>query len=957
MTPGPKTQTSISELPALLKDAVSRWCERLPDDCGELPIAVLRTVACSEFAASVLLREWSSVGDKIEGFDAPIEARHAREFADELGASNESLEVVKARLRQARNLRLLHILWREISGAAEFGETLEAISDTADQSLRAAANYALRQMQERFGLVRNSSGDIVPMLVIGMGKLGGRELNFSSDIDVIFCYPENGESDGKKSLHAQEYFDRLSRQVVGLMDDVTADGFVFRTDTRLRPFGESGPPVVSFPALESYLLQHGRDWERYAYIKASVVGQAPDPAIQEELFGSLIRPFVYRRYLDFGVFESLREMHDMISAEARRKGYENNVKLGPGGIREIEFIVQSLQLVRGGNRQELQQPGLLDVLPLLVGPRGVSAEQAEELAAAYRFLRRLENFIQAIRDKQTHDLPDSDEDRARLCLALRFADWTALLGELNQHRAAVSKLFDAIALRDADGGREKTQRQRFAECWEEQADTDRWRSALEHHGIADAASLAQHLVSFQHSPAVQQIDTKADERLQQFIPRLISLAAEGAAPALAMQRCLAVIEKVLRRSAYLALLNENRVAAERLVQLCEQSAYIVGEISRFPILLDELLDPNLLTEAISKTELLAELDEHLRRIDAGNSEARMESLAQFQRATKFRIAIADFNGSLPIMKVSDSLTFLAETVLADALATAWGDLVSKHGAPSYVVDGERRHAGFGIVAYGKLGGLELSYGSDLDIVFLHDSTGEAQHTDGEKSLDNALFFQRLVRRLVHFLTTHTRSGVLYEIDTRLRPSGRKGLLVTNIDAFERYQDENAWTWEHQALLRARPVAGSEAVGGAFERIRADTLQTRVHRDKLRDDVLEMRGKMRKELDRSDANRFDLKQGAGGIGDIEFLVQYLVLSHARGNDAVIEFTDNIRQLDALAASGIVPPAEARGLQDVYRSYRVRQHHLNLDNQPPIIDAAEFVAERQQVVQAWDRYFAA
>ncbi|MDH3746633.1 MAG: bifunctional [glutamate--ammonia ligase]-adenylyl-L-tyrosine phosphorylase/[glutamate--ammonia-ligase] adenylyltransferase [Gammaproteobacteria bacterium] len=957
----------IDSLPTALQATTIRWFDRLCESyaapaAADLP-DLARVVACSEFAAGVLLRNWATLGDKLATFHQAPDGDALARFADDFGTSDASLAEAKASLRRERNRQLTHILWRDIVGDASVSETLEALSDVADQLLRGASEYAVRQMPKRFGQLRDDNGTLVPMVIIGMGKLGGHELNFSSDIDIIFAYPRDGVSDGQKQLHAQQYFDRISRYVIALLDEVTADGFVFRTDTRLRPFGDSGPPVVSFAALEAYLLQHGREWERYAYIKARIVGARPEANVQRDLFENLIQPFVYRRYLDYGVFEALREMHAMISTEVKQRELAQNIKLGPGGIREIEFIVQSLQLVRGGRRLELQSPSLLSVLPLLVDAKGISQHAADGLTAAYLFLRRLENLMQAAHDKQTHELPDDEQDRARLCFAMEVPNWDVLTDELERHRRFVSQQFNRIAFRGSSAADDQTVEQRLSELWGAAAGAAEWQQALEKFDFRDAAVVAKHVITFRDAPTTRKIGTVASVRLQTFVCRLLTLARERQHPALAVARSLQVIERVLRRSAYLALLNENRLAAERLVSLCERSAYITDELARFPVLLDELLDPRLLTGPMSKGELKTELDEHLSGFDDGlggiganlDSEQHMELLAQFQRGNMFRVAVADFSGELPIMKVSDSLTFLAETVLEHALAVAWKDLTSKHGVPRYEIDGESRTAGFGVIAYGKLGGLELSYGSDLDIVFLHDSRGKAQLTDGSRPLDNSMFFSRLVRRLVHFLTTRTTTGALYEIDTRLRPSGRKGLLVTSTDAFERYQEENAWTWEHQALLRARAVAGSEELAKEFERIRADTLTQRVKRDTLKDDVLSMRARMRKELDRSDVAVFDLKQGVGGIGDIEFLVQYLVLSHAATEPSVFEFTDNIRQLDALAASGIVTPDTAAALQDIYRIFRLRQHHLVLNDEEPLVAADDFTEERATVVLAWEQAF--
>jgi glutamate-ammonia-ligase adenylyltransferase len=435
------------------------------------------------------------------------------------------------------------------------------------------------------------------------------------------------------------------------------------------------------------------------------------------------------------------------------------------------------------------------------------------------------------------------------------------------------------------------------------------------------------------------------------MPELLLHIRDSADPVTVLVRVLALVEKILRRSAYIALLNENTQVLARLVALCERSAYIAGEIARYPVLLDELLDPSVHSSPLVTDELDAELRDRLGDCPADDSEAQMAALGQFQRANMFRVAIADVAGYLPIMKVSDSLTWLAEAVLKCTLDIAWRDLTEKHGVPEYVVDGERRQAGFAIVAYGKLGGLEMSYGSDLDLVFLHDSTGTERTTNGARPLDNTMFYTRLVRRLSHFLTAQTGSGMLYEVDTRLRPDGQSGVMVSSVDAFEHYQEENAWTWEHQALLRARPVAGSESIARSFVQIRADTLSSRVRQDTLRDDVVDMRGRMRKKLDKSDDQVFDLKQGSGGIGDIEFIVQYFVLSNAATAASVYFYTDNIRQLDALAETGCIKAAVSSRLQDVYKAYRLRLHHLSLNDKKPLVGHDEFLEERRFVEDLW------
>jgi len=930
------------------------WFERMAEQGVQVPddliCSVVRLVACSEFAGRVLQREFPWFIENVASFSVPPDDAELNQFVEAIATSDADISDVKSELRRFRNRHLLRVLWREVLQLAELSETLQQLSLLGDRLLDAATQYGIKQLEPRYGQVRDSAGQIVPMVILGMGKLGGRELNFSSDIDIIFCYPEGGETDGQRKTSAQEYFARLSRQVIALLDEVTVDGFAFRIDTRLRPFGDSGPPVVSFAAMESYLLQHGRDWERYAYVKARIVGPRPPAEVANELDNNLIRPFVYRRYLDYGVFASVREMQEMIATEVRRRELADNVKLGPGGIREAEFIVQAMQLVRGGSEPALQSRELQKVLPLLVSDRGITQSAADEIGSAYRYLRRLENFIQAIDDRQTHDLPSSEIDRERLCLAMCYSSWEQLVEDLDRHRATISAQFASIAFRGQED-KSSPGKQALSRLWESDASEQQWAEELRSFSDEHAEALAEKIVAFASLSITQQVDAVSAGRLQTFVPNLIELVAASDKPVAALSRTLSVTERILRRSAYLALLNENHSALLKLVDLCRESQYIADQIARYPALLDELLDPRNYSEGVTKEELAAELQLRLSGDATLDSEEKVQIIVQYQRAAMFRIAVADFNEKLPIMKVSDALTWLAEVVLEETLRIAWSDLTTRHGVPHYALDGVSHEAGFGIVGYGKLGGLELSYGSDLDIVFLHDSIGENQYTNGDKPLDNTMFFSRLVRRLVHILTTQSGSGELYEIDTRLRPDGRSGLLVSNTDAFERYQEENAWTWEHQALLRARPAAGSDSIAREFERIRHETLTKRVDRDKLRDDVVGMRRRMRKELDSSDKRVFDLKHGGGGIGDIEFLVQYLVLREASADPDVIFYSDNIRQLDALVAGEILDKPTGARLQDIYRAYRLQLHRLVLDGQKALCDNESFRPERDFVTEVW------
>lgn len=945
----PKIVKEVEKLPRQLCESVRLQLEKVGelddvDMTAEHAATIVRMLACSEYAAGVFVREASWLLAQGADLTRPPSDDHLREFVDEIGQSLESLGTVQAKVRRYRNRFFLHVLWREFAGTATLNETLYAISDLANSLLRGAAEYAQREIQRRFGSVRDENGEQMSIVILGMGKLGGRELNFSSDIDVIFLYPGGEDSDGDRSLSPHEYFARVSRTVVALLEEPTADGFAFRVDTRLRPFGDSGPPVTSFAALESYLVQHGRGWERYAYVKAKIVGPMPPEHLRSELYDNMISPFVYRRYLDYGVFESLREMHALIATEVKRRELADDIKLGPGGIREIEFIVQSLQLVRGGSQPELRSRELQTVLPRLAGHRDIDESDVDELLQAYTFLRRVENFIQAMRDQQTHKLPADEADRCRLALAMDAVDWQSFRNQLDVHRGIVVRHFEKIAFREQVDNEDDELTGRLRALWKNSDSAEDWQTALQAEGFEDTKALAEIIVAFRSSAS--HADTAAGQRLQQFVPNLFGLVQTVERPGLAMRRTLGVIEKVLRRSAYIALLNENQPALERLVDLCTRSAYVARQIAQYPVLLDELLNPGSYAAAISRDSMAEELADRGASLADDDSEQQTEMLARFQRATQFRIALADFNESLPIMRVSDCLTDLAETVLDYALKIAWRDMTEKHGKPA--------DAGFAIVAYGKFGGLELSYGSDLDLVFLHDSLVPNAVTDGPKPLDHTVFFTRLVRRLVHFLTTQTASGVLYEIDTRLRPDGKSGLLVSSTEAFARYQEKNAWTWEHQALLRARAVVGRPEIVERFAEIRRATLTAGLHEESLRNDVISMRQRMRENLDTSDDERFDLKQGKGGIGDIEFLVQYLVLANAAQYPSVIEYTDNIRQLDALAENNVLSAAVTQRLQDAYRDYRHRVHHLLLDEQSTQVPQDQFTEHRNFVSTTWSEH---
>ncbi len=864
-------------------------------------------------------------------------------------SASDSQDTAMRQLRAVRQLELARIAWRDLAGAASLSDSLAELSAVADACIRAATAYGTAQLAARYGQPCNPAGKPIAPVVLGMGKLGGGELNFSSDVDLIFLYESPGATDGERSIDNGNFFIKLGQLIIRLLDANTADGFAYRVDTRLRPFGSAGPLAVSFPALEAYLIQHGRDWERYAYVKARPVSGM---AYEQALFDLILQPFVYRRYLDYGIFDSLRKMKGLIVQEVARKDLADNIKLGPGGIREIEFIAQSFQLVRGGQDASLRGRSLLAVLAQLEARGCLDHSAVSELAAAYRYLRTLENRLQALDDQQTHELPATSELRGRLAMAMGHADWPALGTELERRRALVRQHFADLVFQGAPAPQRSTTRHPVRSLWELGLPGGT-TATLAELGMAEAEAVATRVRRLRKGGLYQRMDKPSRARLDSFIPRLLEQLLDRKTPATTLDRLLPLIEAVGRRSAYLALLNENPGALRRLVDLAERSDFLPAQIAEQPMLLDELLDPRIFEQAPTRQSLEEDFDQLLAAEPQADTEHLLEVMRRFQRMAMFRIAVADMSGGLPLMKVSDRLTDTAELVLEFALTTARDELIQRHGTPMCGEPDELRPAEFCIIGYGKLGGLELGYGSDLDLVFVHHGGGSISETNGSKPLDNQRFFGRLAQRLLHFLTIQTRSGRLYEVDTRLRPSGRSGLMVASLDAFAQYQRREAWTWEHQALLRSRSVAGDAGLRELFERERREILCHHVRRDQLAEDVRAMRARMRKELSKGSSTRFDIKQDSGGLADLEFLVDYWILRHAGDWPELVTYPDNVRQLEALGRVGLIACGLARDLTEIYLSFRRRLHGLALAGAGRVVAAAEFSAERQRVERVWER----
>ncbi len=896
--------------------------------------------ACSDFVAEACIRDPALLA-------APLES--ARSAAPDPSLAEPEFATA---LRRWRRREMVRIAWRDLAGWATLEETLAALSGLADAAIASAEQFARASLVATFGEPRAPGGAVQPFVIVAMGKLGGAELNFSSDVDLVFLFPEPGETDGPQVIANEEFFVRLGQAVIRLLDARSAEGIVFRVDLRLRPFGESGPLATSFRGLEDYLQSQGRDWERYAWVKARPVTGV---AAFAEIRASAVRPFVFRRYLDFGVFESLREMKALIEREVQRRDLEDDVKLGAGGIREIEFIVQAFQLIRGGQDPRLQQPSLLAVLPLLEGGKGLPRLAITELGAAYAYLRRLENCLQMRRDEQTHRLPAAPSARLQLARALGESSWDALRGVLDEHRARVVEQFRSLILAEEERAREGPQRAEFAALWDAAAPVSDLAEWLGRTGFAPAGPAAGLLDEFRESAAVRRLDTLGRRRLQDLLPPLLGAIAPLADALEVLRRTLRILEAIGSRSAYFALLREAPRARRRLCEICATGDFLAGQIALHPLLLDELLDEQLFEELPGRAALEAELKLRMQAIPEDDPERQVESLRFFQRAAVFRIAVADLTGRLPLMRVSDRLTDVAELIVGEAMALAWAQMTGEFGTPR--CGEERRAVRICAVGYGKLGGHELGYGSDLDLVFLHDSTGPRQETDAGVPMDNGLFFVRLAQRILHLLTVHSPAGRLYEVDVRLRPSGKGGMLITQIDAFASYQRSEAWTWEHQALLHARAVAGDSSLRARFEQIRVATLTGYVRLDRLAAEVSEMRVKMRRGQTPPRVDGFHVKRDPGGITDIEFLAQFWALRLAHDHPPVVTFADTIRQLESVASADLVPQATVDLLTNAYRSYRAYIHHRSLERAEPVAAPEAFAVERAAILRIWQATFPA
>jgi len=875
-----------------------------------------RALEFSRYARQVLLRNPEMKNQLLKNLHAPFTVEQMRAS---LCPVRDEFELYRV-LRDLRASVMLHLIARDLCGVADLSEVTRATSGLAEQTLNFALTHLNARMQQDYGVpTGKDSGTPQELLVIGMGKLGGVELNVSSDIDLVFAYPEEGETSGPRSISNYEYFDRLCRKLIAAISARTENGYVFRVDTRLRPYGEGGPLAVSFAMLENYFITQGREWERYAWIKARVVCGGHS----EELM-QLVLPFVYRKYLDFATLDSMRGLHAQVRQEVQRREMSENIKLGPGGIREIEFIAQVFQLIRGGRDSGLRIRPTLDVLEKLAALNLLSEQAAADLRDAYVFLRKLEHRLQYLDDDQTQSLPTNMQDRELVANAMGFDGFETFLQQLNSHRARVSLHFEQILAAP------QIKSHPLLALWQGSLTDDEAAKELAGLGYRDSRQIVLRLKNIRCSSRYRQMPASTQSRLDALMPAVI----EAAAPLgdTALERLLLLIESIGRRESYLALLLEYPQALQTLAKLCGASSWAAQYLAQHPLVLDELLDPRTLYAPPDWPHLQDALNTQLRDADM---EQQMDILRQFQHAQVFRLVAQDLAGLLALETLSDHLSYLADLILRSVLRLCWEGLRQRH----------RDELRFAIIGYGKLGGKELGYASDLDLIFLYDD----DHPEAQA------VYARLAQRINTWLTSYTAAGILYETDLRLRPDGAGGLLVSEIAAFSEYQRLHAWVWEHQALSRGRFVAGNEQVGNRFEAIRKEVLCAKRDLPKLRNEILNMRSKIL-EAHPNPSGLFDLKHDRGGIIDVEFVVQYLVLGHAHAHPVLTGNIGNLALLKLAAELKLLPADLAEQARNGYRNFRRLQHALRLNNEKyPRVEGSVVKEQREAVLKLWDWVF--
>lgn len=951
--------TEKTQIP-IIEENVQRQWQTLEAASEQYPVFhqyqddIKRILALSPFVGNLVTTQPGTLADILNNqwhihADMPS-------ICDTLTASLAQIDTepkLLAALRKFRQLHMAALAWRDMTNQQSIQTSLSQVSLLADSLIMGAYHWLYSYFCERHGTPQGPYGP-QPMLILGMGKLGGHELNFSSDIDLIFSYPQKGETDhSRKPVENQQFFTKLAQKLIAALNKVTVDGQVYRVDMRLRPFGDSGPLVAHFGALEDYYQDQGRQWERYAMIKARVLN-APGP--YREQLEDILQPFIYKRYLDFTTLDAIREMKQLINKELRRRQLQNNIKLGPGGIREVEFFAQSFQLIHGGREASLQSRKLITVLHQLVDLQLIEQDAITSLIEDYYFLRKAEHTLQQFNDQQTQLLPTEDWPQFTLTQVMGFDSYESFLHELNDVMARIHDQFNQLVAEPGDENQQ--QDSLFVRC------KDAWIVSMNEPEFADlfklelapdnARTLFTQLSDFRQSLSRHRIGQKGEDTLAKLIPELLYFMLQQCPgdTVILFPRLCSVISAITGRTTYLDLLHENPSVLKQLIKLCARSEWITEQIRSFPLLLDELLTPLYLQQQQTDITLcFAEYNDELRqallRVEPDDTEQLMEQWRQFKLSQQLRIAASDISGSLPINKVSDKLTALAEVMLHAVLHSAWGQVTEKFGAPAHLQEGE---FGFLIIGYGKLGGYELGYGSDLDLVFLHNAPQDSM-TTGKKSVSAQQFYIKLSQRIMHLLNTKTMAGQLYETDLRLRPSGNAGLLCCHESGFAHYQENEAWTWEHQALVRARSIVGDTSLHDSFMHIRQRILQRQRALPALTDDVVSMRKKMRDHLLDTKAEGVDLKQCEGGITDIEFMTQFWVLGYAHEHPSLVKWTDNLRIIDTVADVGLITADQASTLQEAYLTLRDHYHQLTLSGVKLANQTDDLNTIRQRVSALW------
>lgn len=866
-------------------------------------------VNCSLYAGRLLAKDALLLEDLLQNHAQTYTLENMQHFLNDAKISDE-LSLKKA-LRQLRQRVLLRIIYRDLNQLCDLNEVMQTTSELAEITIQSAVDFHSTWLEAIYGKPCSDAGLPQHMIVVGMGKLGGVELNVSSDVDLIFSFEAVGKTSNEvNAISNQDFFNKLGKKVISALDDMNEDGFVFRVDMRLRPFGSEGVLVPNCDALEEYYQNNGREWERYAWIKGRVISGP------EAMITKLLKPFVFRKYLDYNALTSLRDLKMQIQRDVLQKGLQDNIKLGRGGIREIEFIAQVFQLIRGGTDTSLQVKPTLQVLKLLQNKGLLPEKTVSELSAAYVFLRNLEHRLMYIDDQQTQDLPKSDTARARIASGMQFADWAQFLARLNHHRQIVQQHFDATfnsesnnnhALNNGVVNEKSDQAARnYQALWQQIYEPDMGLQVLSDAGYVDTSEALQRLKMLRSSSRYQKLPESSRQRFDRLMPLVIEIAAHEENSDIALLRAISLLENICRRASYLALLAEYPQALHLVIKLCAASPWLAQYLSAHPILLDELLDSRTLYAEPDFADLTLELTEKMQHLH-GDTEAQMDAMRHFKHATILKFAAQDVAGALPLEILSDYLSNLADVILQVSLQTIWDSLKFKH------IDVPK----FAVIGYGKLGSQELGYISDLDIIFLYD----------DNATEASEIYARFAQRINNWFNSLTNAGLLYETDLQLRPDGNSGLLVSSIVAFKEYQLTKAWVWEHQALTRARFIAGDAEIGKAFEQVRVEVLSQQRDSEALKKSVIEMREKMRASH-KPHAGQFDIKHDAGGIIDVEFLVQFLVLSHAYKHPKLTENIGNIALLKLLASLGIIETEAAENVAIAYREYRKIQHALKL-----------------------------